>query len=213
MGRTRCRLPDTKASQGGTSVEPFYQLSSLTRLLQEGEEAAPAEQVRLEFDTWQDSDDHALKRPRKSPSPDPGWFKRKLPPQPVVRTTSMSLPMRTPEDEAAMRKYQIQDDWAKREQERKDKVAEMLKAAQEAAEAAAFAPPPLPKEPEESERKKAPKPKQSKEEKEALKEKRLQKLVGAVVVKCLSKYQKQMNHDTFKEHAKHVRRVSTCRTV
>ncbi|EPQ55865.1 SET domain-containing protein [Gloeophyllum trabeum ATCC 11539] len=44
--------------------------------------------------------------------------------------------------------------------------------------------------------------KQSKEDKEALKEKRLQKLVGAIVVKCMSKYSKQMDYDMFKKHAK-----------
>ncbi|KAL6308930.1 hypothetical protein BKA93DRAFT_724617 [Sparassis latifolia] len=44
--------------------------------------------------------------------------------------------------------------------------------------------------------------KESSEEKEANKEKRLLKLVGAVVVKCMSKYQKQMDHDVFKKHAK-----------
>jgi hypothetical protein len=46
---------------------------------------------------------------------------------------------------------------------------------------------------------------QTKEEKEATKEKRLQKLVGAVVVKCLSKHSKQMDHDVFKKNAKEVR--------
>ncbi|KDQ55897.1 hypothetical protein JAAARDRAFT_132908 [Jaapia argillacea MUCL 33604] len=46
------------------------------------------------------------------------------------------------------------------------------------------------------------KKKMSKEEKEALKMKRLLKLVGAVVVKCMSKYQGQMDHDLFKKHAK-----------
>ena len=44
----------------------------------------------------------------------------------------------------------------------------------------------------------------SKEEKEANKEKRLLKLIGAVVVKCMSKHQKQMDHDMFKKHAKEV---------
>ena len=44
----------------------------------------------------------------------------------------------------------------------------------------------------------------SAEEKEALKEKRLQKLVGSVVVKCMSKYAKQMDRDAFKKHAKEV---------
>jgi hypothetical protein len=36
------------------------------------------------------------------------------------------------------------------------------------------------------------------------KEKRLLKLVGAVVVKCMSKYQSQMDHEVFKKHAKEV---------
>ncbi|EIN05933.1 hypothetical protein PUNSTDRAFT_54761 [Punctularia strigosozonata HHB-11173 SS5] len=45
------------------------------------------------------------------------------------------------------------------------------------------------------------------EEKEALKEKRLQKLVGAIVVKCMSKYQKQMDHDLFKKHAKELTQI------
>ena len=46
----------------------------------------------------------------------------------------------------------------------------------------------------------------SKEEKEALKEKKLKKMVGAVVVKTMSKYQKYMDHDQFKKYAKEVRR-------
>jgi [histone H3]-lysine36 N-trimethyltransferase len=46
---------------------------------------------------------------------------------------------------------------------------------------------------------------QTKEEKETNKEKRLLKLIGAVVVKCMSKYQKQLDHDLFKKHAKEVR--------
>lgn len=45
---------------------------------------------------------------------------------------------------------------------------------------------------------------QTVEEKEANKEKRLLKLVGAVVVKCMSKYSKSMDHDMFKKHAKEV---------
>lgn len=44
----------------------------------------------------------------------------------------------------------------------------------------------------------------SEEEKEALKEKKLQKMVGAIVVKTMSKYQKYMDHDQFKKHAKEV---------
>jgi [histone H3]-lysine36 N-trimethyltransferase len=42
------------------------------------------------------------------------------------------------------------------------------------------------------------------EEQEANKEKRLLKLIGAVVVKCMSKYSKSFDHDAFKKHAKEV---------
>lgn len=42
------------------------------------------------------------------------------------------------------------------------------------------------------------------EEREAAKEKRLLKLVGAVVVKCMSKHSSAMDHDQFKKHAKEV---------
>ena len=42
------------------------------------------------------------------------------------------------------------------------------------------------------------------EDKEANKEKRLMKLVGAVVVKCMSKHSKSFDRDSFKKHAKDV---------
>ena len=42
------------------------------------------------------------------------------------------------------------------------------------------------------------------EQHEANKEKRLLKLIGAVVVKCMSKYSKSFDHDAFKKHAKEV---------
>ncbi|KAI0830234.1 hypothetical protein BC628DRAFT_1313213 [Trametes gibbosa] len=42
----------------------------------------------------------------------------------------------------------------------------------------------------------------SKEEREANKEKRLLKLIGAVVVRCMSKYKDQMDHELFKKYAK-----------
>ncbi|SJL11215.1 related to Histone-lysine N-methyltransferase, H3 lysine-36 specific [Armillaria ostoyae] len=45
------------------------------------------------------------------------------------------------------------------------------------------------------------------EQKEANKEKRLLKLVGAVVVKCMSKYTKSMEHDVFKKHAKELTHI------
>ena len=47
----------------------------------------------------------------------------------------------------------------------------------------------------------------SKEEKEALKEKKLLKLVGAVVVKCMSKYRDHLDHDAFKKHAKDLTQI------
>lgn len=47
--------------------------------------------------------------------------------------------------------------------------------------------------------------KMSKEDKEANKEKRLLKLIGSVVVKCMSKHKDQMDHDQFKKYAKEVR--------
>ena len=42
------------------------------------------------------------------------------------------------------------------------------------------------------------------QQKEALKEKRLLKLIGAVVVKCMSKYGKSLDRDSFKKYAKEV---------
>ncbi|KAG6866333.1 hypothetical protein C0991_005800 [Blastosporella zonata] len=47
------------------------------------------------------------------------------------------------------------------------------------------------------------------EEKEALKEKRMLKLVGAVVVKSMSKHSKAMDHDQFKKHAKELTQIIT----
>ncbi|KAH9920885.1 SET domain-containing protein [Epithele typhae] len=45
------------------------------------------------------------------------------------------------------------------------------------------------------------------EEREANKEKRLLKLVGAVVVKCMSKHKDKMDHEQFKKHAKELTQV------
>ncbi|KAJ7146126.1 hypothetical protein C8R44DRAFT_756649 [Mycena epipterygia] len=71
-------------------------------------------------------------------------------------------------------------------------------AAAEAAAAAKLAPPPR----EHKRKHRPPKKVQTPEEKEANKEKRLLKLVGAVVVKCMSKYGRSLERDTFKKHAK-----------
>lgn len=90
---------------------------------------------------------------------------------------------------------------AKKAAEREKREAERL-AAQEAKKA---------KEREERDKRKsvtrdkAKKKNLTSEEKEALKEKKLLKLVGAVVVKSMSKYSKQIDRDTFKKHAKEVR--------
>jgi len=46
------------------------------------------------------------------------------------------------------------------------------------------------------------------EEKEALKEKKLLKLIGGVVVKCMTKHRKSFDHDSFKKYAKEVRLMS-----
>jgi histone-lysine N-methyltransferase SETD2 len=50
-----------------------------------------------------------------------------------------------------------------------------------------------------------PRKQQTKEDKEANKEKRLMKLVGAVVVKCMSRYSGKMETEMFKKYAKEVR--------
>jgi histone-lysine N-methyltransferase SETD2 len=55
------------------------------------------------------------------------------------------------------------------------------------------------------------KQRQISEENRAKKEKRLLKLVGAVVVKCMSEYQKSLERDIFKKHAKEVPRFSPVR--
>ena len=95
-------------------------------------------------------------------------------------------------------------------QAKKREIADIIAAANAAAEAeavrlaaaaAAMEPPPevVKKKP------KAPKKLQSKEEREVNKEKKLLKLVGAVVVKCMSKYSRKMDNDVFKKYAKEVR--------
>ena len=148
---------------------------------------------------YNDDDEYqAYKRSRRSQSPERLPLRR----PPKSRVAAPSVPQRSRTPEIVDSTFEKDRRRRQQEEDRKSKVAEMLKAAAAAAEAAAAAPP-APKE-EESSKKKSSKPKQTKEEKEALKEKRLMKLVGAVVVKCLSKYQKQMDHDAFKEHAKHV---------
>ncbi|KAG5644281.1 hypothetical protein DXG03_008766 [Asterophora parasitica] len=54
---------------------------------------------------------------------------------------------------------------------------------------------------------KPPKKTHTDEEKNANKEKRLLKLVGAVVVKCMSKHSKALDHDMFKKHAKELTQI------
>ncbi|OJT15697.1 Histone-lysine N-methyltransferase, H3 lysine-36 specific [Trametes pubescens] len=104
------------------------------------------------------------------------------------------------------------------EARRQQDVAKIIAAAAAAATAEANKPKPEPKasssrkshrdraeREREREARKAAKAKHkklSKEEREANKEKRLLKLIGAVVVKCMSKYKDQMDHDLFKKYAK-----------
>jgi histone-lysine N-methyltransferase SETD2 len=80
-------------------------------------------------------------------------------------------------------------------------AAEAAAAATAAAQADANA---VPEESVSRKKHRSPKKMQTDEEKEANKEKRLLKLVGAVVVKCMSKHSKAMDHDIFKKHAKEV---------
>jgi hypothetical protein len=58
---------------------------------------------------------------------------------------------------------------------------------------------------EKEDKKKKKAPALSAEEKEKLKEKRLLKLIGAVVVKCMTKYAKGLSKEMFKKYAKEVR--------
>jgi histone-lysine N-methyltransferase SETD2 len=91
----------------------------------------------------------------------------------------------------------------------KDEIAAVIAAAKAAAEAeAAKAPPPSPPPEKKAKKERPPRKTQTTEEKEANKEKRLLKLVGAVVVKCMSKYSKQLDHDQFKKYAKEVGVIS-----
>ncbi|KIK92193.1 hypothetical protein PAXRUDRAFT_830188 [Paxillus rubicundulus Ve08.2h10] len=104
-----------------------------------------------------------------------------------------------------------------RQSQNKKEIADIIAAANAAAEAeaaclaaaaaaAAAAPPAT-----EAVKKKSKPPRkhQTKEEKEANKEKRLMKLVGAVVVKCMSKYSGKMETEMFKKYAKELTHVIT----
>ncbi|EIW56542.1 SET domain-containing protein [Trametes versicolor FP-101664 SS1] len=114
--------------------------------------------------------------------------------------------------------YQREQNRRAAEAQRQQDVAKIIAAAAAAATAEANKPKPEPKasssrkshrdraerEREREARKaaKARHKKLSKEEREANKEKRLLKLIGAVVVRCMSKYKDQMDHDLFKKYAK-----------
>lgn len=120
--------------------------------------------------------------------------------------------------------YQREQNRRAAEAQRQQDVAKIIAAAAAAATAEANKPKPGPKasssrkshrdraerEREREARKaaKARHKKLSKEEREANKEKRLLKLIGAVVVRCMSKYKDQMDHDLFKKYAKEVRRLA-----
>ncbi|KAH7882045.1 hypothetical protein F5I97DRAFT_1817718 [Phlebopus sp. FC_14] len=93
--------------------------------------------------------------------------------------------------------------------DKRKEIADVIAAATAAAEVEAAPTQPTP--PVEIKRKssKPSRKHQTKEEKEANKEKRLLKLVGGVVVKCMSKYSKQMDHDQFKKYAKELTHLIT----
>ncbi|KAF8192677.1 hypothetical protein K438DRAFT_2017875 [Mycena galopus ATCC 62051] len=81
-------------------------------------------------------------------------------------------------------------------------------AASEAAAAAVAAAQAAKSTPREHKRKhRSKKPKETSEEKEANKEKRLLKLIGAVVVKSMAKYGKSLERDSFKKHAKELTHI------
>lgn len=83
---------------------------------------------------------------------------------------------------------------ANRERERAEEIAAMY-AAEEA----------MKKEVNKSKMARSKEMKEKKKKWEVLKEKRMTKLVGQVVVKCMSSHAKSMDHDTFKNYAKEVR--------
>lgn len=95
-----------------------------------------------------------------------------------------------------------------------DAIIEKVKADAERAAAEAAAAAAKAKEEEEARqaretarRERRNRPRHTPEEKEALKEKQLLKLVGAVVVKCMSKYKAQMDVELFKKHAKELTQI------
>ncbi|TFY70770.1 hypothetical protein EVG20_g2227 [Dentipellis fragilis] len=85
-------------------------------------------------------------------------------------------------------------------------AAAAAKAAEEAAKKAARSKESK-EERERRRRERKEKDKKRKADKEANKDKRLLKLVGAVVVKCMSKYRSQMEVETFKKHAKELTHI------
>lgn len=92
----------------------------------------------------------------------------------------------------------------------RSEIAAIIAAASAAATAATPTPSTAALPEENTKKRKSSKPErkhQTPEEKEANKEKRLLKLVGQVVVKCMSKYQRQFDTTQFKKHAKEVRGV------
>jgi len=115
----------------------------------------------------------------------------------------------TPKSELTTPKEQTKLTRTVRQPSRKE-IAAIIAAASAGAATVPLPPPPPPEENGTSRKKstsKLTKKSQTKEEKEANKEKRLQKLVGSVVVKYMSKYQKQMDHTQFKKHAKELTQI------
>lgn len=128
---------------------------------------------------------------------------------PVARSASCSEPRPVKMTQAPEKPLYVAAE------QRKD-IAAVIAAATAAAEAeaarvaaAAAAAAALPTIPEIEHRKKAKSSRKhhTKEEKEAHKEKRLVKLIGGVIVKCMSRYAKQLDHDQFKKYAKELTHI------
>lgn len=134
----------------------------------------------------------------------PVWFQKRLP---TSQSISADLKRETSPDPEAIAASLGPQPSRPTQQEL---VAAIIAKAQAEAEAAAVAPSAAgdAAKADDGARKRSSKHKKmSEEKKEALKEKKLLKLVGAVVVKCMSKYSKRMDHDHFKKHAKELTHI------
>ena len=118
-----------------------------------------------------------MEKAELNPTPSPGGWSSRDKPVVIVTTNDIIAQAARAAEEA----QRTREEEALIEKERAEKEAERL--AKKAAEKAAMTP----------------------EEKERRKDRQILKLVGAVVVKVLSKYQDQFSREDFKKHAQEVR--------